>query len=829
MKGHLLRGGWRRAAHLTAATLAITGAGAMSGCLSRELQVQDTRTTSTFVSSLTESAVDKIDLLLMIDNSRSMADKQQILAAAVPDLVKGLVNPKCVDADKPEDATLWEFPASPTDKCTEGKKRDFNPVLNIHIAIITSSIGGHGSDACPDAETFSCSGGATNTTNNDAGHLVTRSDPCSGAPVPTYAGDKGFLAWDPESKQTPPGETNIGELAINPTTLAVSTMTPGLVPSLKDLVLGTGQIGCGYEAQNESWYRFLIDPDPYQTIIVESDKATPKDIDNTLLQQRADFLRPSSLLAIIGLTDENDCSIKEYGQFYYAAQQRDRANPNKNFYLPKARSECATNPNDKCCRSCGQDQTGCPADPNCDGSSLDAKTDDVNLRCFDQKRRFGIDFLYPTDRYVTGLTQTLVPNRAGEMVPNPIFSDLNPSDEDSNIRDAGLVFLAYIVGVPWQDIARQDMNGNPDLLAGLDAKGNPVGGFKTAAELSAEDANGESVWKKIIGDPANYIPPADPLMIESTAPRMGTNPFTGDAIAPTTAPADTNPINGHEYTPNTDMGVQKWPDDLQYACIFKLPTARDCSDPNLVSCDCHDPLNDNPLCEPDTSKAGNPRTLQVRAKAYPGIRELSLIKEIGTQGIVGSICPKQLDNLDAPDFGYRPAIGAIIDRLKLALGGQCLPRKLNPDKDGQVQCLILEGRNTNGEHKNDCDSYCGTLTARQAVSKEHKPAVNDEDVQRAAKQSNLDCFCEITQLTDGDSKTTNDDFLTACQTQTSDAPALNGQSVDGWCYIDATTTPPLGDPELVKTCPGTEKRKVRFVGAGNPKAGSTLFITCTGE
>ena len=39
----------------------------------------------------------KIDLLLMIDNSRSMADKQEILGAAVPDLVERLANPPCVD------------------------------------------------------------------------------------------------------------------------------------------------------------------------------------------------------------------------------------------------------------------------------------------------------------------------------------------------------------------------------------------------------------------------------------------------------------------------------------------------------------------------------------------------------------------------------------------------------------------------------------------------------------------------------------------------------------------------------------------------------------
>src|SRR5262249_1259323 len=144
-------------------------------------------------------------------------------------------------------------------------------------------------------------------------------------------------------------------------------------------------------------------------------RANPQGVDNVLLAERKEFLRPDSLLAILMLSDENDCSIKEYGQFYFAAQQRDPGTPNKNFYLPKARSEWASNPNDPCCASCGQTTPmGCPADPGCSGT-LDALTDDVNLRCWDQKRRFGIDFLYPTDRYVNGLSSMTVPDRQGDM------------------------------------------------------------------------------------------------------------------------------------------------------------------------------------------------------------------------------------------------------------------------------------------------------------------------------------------------------------------------------------------------------------------------------
>src|SRR5262245_54326440 len=102
-------------------------------------------TTSVILEPLAQSAVDKIDLVLMIDNSRSMADKQQILADAVPDLVRGLVLPKCLDMNGVPAAMQ---PTDPLQMCPAGTKYEFPPVLNIHIGVISSSIGGHGSDAC---------------------------------------------------------------------------------------------------------------------------------------------------------------------------------------------------------------------------------------------------------------------------------------------------------------------------------------------------------------------------------------------------------------------------------------------------------------------------------------------------------------------------------------------------------------------------------------------------------------------------------------------------------------------------------------------------------
>ncbi|MBK9264113.1 MAG: hypothetical protein IPM54_30470 [Polyangiaceae bacterium] len=729
---------------------------------------------SMIVQKLQQSAVEKLDLLLAIDNSPSMADKQAILALAIPDLVNRLVNPPCVDVNG---VILPNPPAGPMDACPPGSRRQFDPVVDMHIGIVSSSIGGHGADACSNAENNSECSPVPNLTINDRGHLLARTDPCSGSEAPTFQ-NKGFLAWDPGDKYG--GETIIDD-----------GNGKGVVPALRDMVTGVGQIGCRYESQLESIYRFLVDPEPYETITAENFKATPKGIDSLLLEQRKQFLRPDSMLAILMLSDENDCSIKEYGQFYYAAQQQLNGMPVR---LPRPRQECAIDPNDPCCRSCGQSQGACPDDPTCKDPNggpgpalLTAEEDDPKLRCWDQKRRFGIDFLYSTDRYVQAFSSQVIPNRAGELVPNPIFSDLDFNDSNSNIRDSGMVYVAGIVGVPWQDIVR-DPN-------------DPKNGFKDANELNEQvDNNGTTTWDMILGDPAKNKKPLDPLMIETYEKRPG----LPDASMPLS-----NLVNGHEWT------IAK--NDLQYACIFPLLPGmeRDCTDPSQIGCDCSSPTNDNPLCAPNPSDNGNP-TLQVRAKAYPGIRPLTVLKDLGSQAVVTSVCPVQLDDSSAPatDFGYRMAVSAMMDRLRPALGAQCLPRTLVPDESGKVSCVLVEAINSEG------NCQCDPSKARRGIEAGSAQAnmVSIAKTDPLAAQAGWDCYCEVVQL-EGAAKE-------VCQHDTASAPMLNGEPVNGWCYVDASTDPPTGNPELVAACPDNEKRKIRYAGHGEARPGATLFITC---
>jgi hypothetical protein len=647
---------------------------------------------------------------------------------------------------------------------------------------------------------------ATSTSNNDHGHLVTRTDPCNPGTVPTW-NNEGFLAWDPQAKLSPPGLSVLGD-----------SMTAGsVVQLLTDLVIGDGQDGCGFESQNEAWYRFLVDPTPYNTIALNGQNVVTNGLDQTLLTQRGDFMRSDSLLAIIDVTDETDTSIKESSFYPLFAQELENGQP---FHLPTARSDCTTKgPLDPCCASCGESApAGCTTpDPGCAAASVYTdQTENLAIRAFglsgglmSHKARYGIEFFYQPSRYIQALTSPTVQDATGNTVPNPIFS-VNSNAPEAAVRDPTLVFYAAITGVPWQLIARQDANGTPDLINGVSTVDpTQVGGFKNYEELNKLDPTGKNTfWDDIVGDPENYVPPISPFMQESTVVRSGTDPITGVSIAPPSTPnSDRTAFNGHEWN------IPQPPGDIEYACEFDLPMPRDCSQPGAV-CDCTGMASeDNPLCDPNPNDNMNP-TQQSRAKAYPGVKNLAIAKGMMDQGIAASICAKQVntptnaDGTPAADYGYRPAVNAIIARLKQAIKGQCLSLTLTPDpKTGAVPCVIIEASKSN--NCNCAGNGVGPVPAAQ------------EAAVAAAKQNTLykteqwNCFCEITQ--------TSGPALTDCQTN-----QTVGMNTNGWCYIDDSGAEQIGNPVLIKNCPSTEKRDVRFVGGGQPASGSTVFITCEG-
>jgi hypothetical protein len=694
--------------------LALGAAGA--GCLTRPVGQQPPTTKDNFLTTISQAQVDKVDLLFMIDNSSSMGDKQQILADAVPNLVTGLLKPNCVDANgKPNGATA--DPLGNKDNhygCAGGTDPEFTPVSDMHIGLVSSSLGSFGGDVCPDTGRF-----------NDHAHLLALAK--GGGTVPEAA-PSNFLAWFPSStdnqdeKRHPKPPNPTGDVA-------------KLNAAFQSIVLGDDQTGCGLEAQMESWYHFLIAPDPWVKIILDpNQQADFQDVDIDLLKQRAAFLRSDSLVAIILLTDEDDSSpdpLSVGGQGWafdanqFPGSQVFRGD-GKTTTAPRGTSACAQNPGSPDCTSCGFAQT-CNAsdpacqkiknDPNCqkNGGYYGPTEDQLNVRYQRMKERYGIDPQYPIKRYVDGLTKPRIPDRANEhpvqtnggkrqiggytpvaKCGNPLFSrgriqdgqvvaglPSAPGDELCNLvpstRTADLVFFAVVGGVPNQLLYKKKDGSNAD-------DNTPTTALDPAQRVTPPN------WKAILGtDPLNFnYDGIDPHMIQSISPRPN--------LPAPTASDTADIINGREWDTASD--------DLQYACVFDLPGGGRTCQAGDNSCDCNGQKKP-PLCN------GNQ---QIRAKAYPTVREFEVVRALGDNGIVASLCPLELTSTDklAPTYGYNPAVAAIIDRLKNALTKQCLPQalcfdaQLHPSiqkcENGVVPCLVLAQL---ADPADKCENYTG--------------------------------------------------------------------------------------------------------------------------
>ncbi len=718
-----------------------------------------------FCTSVRNQAIDKIDLLFDIDNSASMGDKQAYLRQAIPDLVGRLVQPSCVDSSHP---TTVVGRTDSLGNCAIGKP-EFPPVHNLHVGIVTSSLGSRLGDVCNANDKTA---GGLLKHNDDQGRLINRATDAESV-LPDMQ-PSNFLAWFPDVPANTGRSPGAG--AVPQKDLAV------FEKDFADLVAGVGEKGCGIESQLESWYRFLVQPDPYDHLDNPGGRATWVDVDATILAQRHDFLRPDSLVAIIVLSDENDSEID-----VRALGQQGWNWMSSGFRPPKGTTACNSSPADPGCTSCLLAPNKGAGDPNC-ATAYTAENDwgfNMNLRHVHMKQKYGVDVQFPIQRYVNGLQSTAVPNRDGEYPPgkanyvgtnncvNPLFAAQLPDGSNLDFnektgalcklppgsRTKDLVFYAHVGGVP-----HELLHFTPN---------DP-----RASELTDDD------WVKILGrDPQKYdYTGIDAHMIESFSPRAG--------LPPPPAADNADPIHGREWVTNANANFV----DLQYACTFPLARPRDCSLPeNAEICDCpalagapHDQVP--PVCSATTV------TQQIRAKAYPTIRETLLARLMGSQGIVSSICPIHVtDNAatDDPLYGYRPAVSAIVDRLKNALANQCLPQPLAVDAQGNVPCVILE---VLPDATSTCDARRGLSDPPADVLAKFKESI------RTGQPGDpwLDTICQVKQLT-------GDDLVGGSCAQSTKA---------GWCYVTGAAA---------GTCP----QAILFSPTGSPVNGATISLQCT--
>jgi hypothetical protein len=738
---------------------------------------EPTTTLGANVRRLHHESIGKVDVLLVVDNSISMTDKQEILADAIPTLIRRLVAPGCID----ENGEPIGESADPT--CPAGSVPEFRAATDIHVGVITSSLGSHGGTQCVEE------------TKNDRAELLG----LVRAGLPVWS-DTGFLVWDPRAPGSEGAHDPAGDFD-----------AATFQSRVREHVAAAGEVGCGYEATLESWYRFLVDPEPVSSMTNDGTFNVRGPTNAAVLAQRARFLRHDSLLSVIVLSDEDDCSVTDEAgaQGWLVAHTGTSASP---FRMPRASAACAVNPNDDCCRLCMQTAAaGCPSnaeDTECiKGNSMTSTAEDhPNLRCFNQRQRFGVDLLYPISRYRDALTLATVQSRPGVPHPNPVFA----APDGQTPRDPSLVMFTGIVGVPWQDISTEASWSAARELE-----------YLTAAELAEPDPNrgGITRWDVILGDPANSVAPLDPHMRASIdqRPAGAAHPLLAGAqyrIADAANTALPNVINGHEQN---IVGR----DDLQYACTFALPDPVPCDAPsaggNEASCDCNanEAAYNRSICTyPNGTLVEG---VQTHAKAYPAVRQLELMKRLGSNAIVSSICPKNTEPLagvapeNDPFYGYNPAVQGIAARftdLEPCLA-EPLPNDASSGGEGRVSCSVVEVQGDGAS----CDPAFGrAAVAADSTLREALVARLTLDGLCGARVG-VDCdsivACELTQHAAAD--------LSTCQS--------GSELTDpGFCYVEPGAG--IGAEALTQDCPVGRERVLHFTGQDTPATGALVYLAC---
>jgi hypothetical protein len=260
-------------------------------------------------------------------------------------------------------------------------------------------------------------------------------------------------------------------------------------------------------------------------------------------------------------------------------------------------------------------------------------------------------------------------------------------------------------------------------------------------------------------------------------------------------------------------------------------------------CDCsYEPTRNRPLCQ--QGKTGAAGDTQYYGKAYPGTRILQVLKDFGANSIVGSICPKNaiagnpVADTD-PNYGYNPAVQAIVDRLAEKLSGKCLPRELTTNPNGEVPCTVVEAKPDDDDDPLNCEA-----DGRRPVEDKVRSGIlaQLEAVGRCGGNSGSPCetfqLCQIAELVPGA------DGREDCLYNTAPPGSLEHA---GFCYIDpakaeeddqgnvtypAGGNPPNGAPgtnPLIDNCPATQRRLLRFVGKETPAPNTITFVACTGD
>ena len=204
------------------------------GCMERDLTGVDPVVQALAILTVPQPPSGKVDILVVVDNSGSMQQEQEALAANFPRLIAELM-----------------LPSSP----------EHNAVTDLHVGIVSTDLGSAGY-ALP-----TCGGGALGYEFGDDGMLRHTPSPAVGGCAATYP---LYLSRVRDQADYP-----LGRMAEDFRCLAT---------------LGTS--GCGFEQQLEAARKALVEHGRSGGV-------------------NDGFLRPDSILAVLWVTDEEDCSVAD--------------------------------------------------------------------------------------------------------------------------------------------------------------------------------------------------------------------------------------------------------------------------------------------------------------------------------------------------------------------------------------------------------------------------------------------------------------------------------------------------------------------------------------
>jgi hypothetical protein len=230
----------------------------LSGCLERELKPLNPCLVSGVNAAIDVERIDKIDMLFMVDNSVSMEAEQASLAREFPKLIRALTT---------------------GDRDLNGEQ-DFSPATDLHLGVVSSDLGLPGISEIPG---------------------------CVGS------GDKGVLRGSASAEVlgcsasmfSPPFLTYNAARGDDKDQLAVDF----------SCIATLGAKGCGFEQQLESVLKAVWPGnDLSRTFIADSDTGAMTGNAGPGFPN-GEFIREDSLIAIVVVTDEEDCSSRNLEHF----------------------------------------------------------------------------------------------------------------------------------------------------------------------------------------------------------------------------------------------------------------------------------------------------------------------------------------------------------------------------------------------------------------------------------------------------------------------------------------------------------------------------------